>query len=89
MHGIAQKYPGKSNFLFILIELIDTDCRDRLPTKKIEENLKKYLLYLSSIICLKKDKHINFNLKKYNFIQKLIGNLIYSTRVTITRSLKN
>jgi len=54
-----------------------------------EEKLKKFLLYLSSIIGLKKDKHFYLNLKKYNFTQKLIGNSISTTRVTITRSLKN
>lgn len=56
---------------------------------KSEEKLKEFLLYLSSIIGLKKEKHIYLNFKKYNFTQKLIGNLISTTRVTITRSLKN
>jgi len=56
---------------------------------KSEEKLKEFLLYLSSIIGLKKEKHIYLNLKKYNFTQKLIGNSISTTRVTITRSLKN
>lgn len=56
---------------------------------KSEEKLKEFLLYLSSIIGLKKDNHIYLNLKKYNFTQKLIGYSISTTRVTITRGLKN
>jgi CRP-like cAMP-binding protein len=56
--------------------------------KKSEEKLKEFLLYLSSIIGLKKDKHIYLNLKEFNFTHKIIGNSISSTRVTVTRNLK-
>ncbi len=56
--------------------------------KKSEEKLKEFLLYLSLIIGLKKDKHIYLNLKEFNFTHKIIGNSISSTRVTVTRNLK-
>ena len=56
--------------------------------KKSEEKLKEFLLYLSSIIGFKKDKHIYLNLKEFNFTHKIIGNSISSTRVTVTRNLK-
>ncbi len=56
--------------------------------KKSEEKLKEFLLYLSSIIGLKKDKHFYLNLKEFNFTHKIIGNSISSTRVTVTRNLK-
>jgi hypothetical protein len=56
--------------------------------KKSEEKLKEFLLYLSSIIGLKKDKYIYLNLKEFNFTHKIIGNAISSTRVTVTRNLK-
>ena len=56
--------------------------------KKSEEKLKEFLLYLSSIIGIKKDKYIYLNLKEFNFTHKIIGNAISSTRVTVTRNLK-
>jgi CRP-like cAMP-binding protein len=56
--------------------------------KKSEEKLKEFLLYLSSIIGLKKDKHFYLNLKEFNLTHKIIGNSISSTRVTVTRNLK-